>query len=231
LALIRLIFLERSPVPGGALIRLPYHIFINPIIRSKLDYGCFLFGSASYSNWKRLNKVQSSCLRCIMGCVRPSPLPGIEVKSLCPPFNIRCRWIAGKFLLKSLSRSNCSIFDTFYSLFLTWRYIPKSLPVFSLTANNISPFHQYISTSMKFCVYEIAYEALMYSTQVHVVNIFPGFISTELRSTSSVVINYLFSDFIINNFTDFTVIYTDGSVSSLLAGYSFYVPEIYMSFH
>lgn len=25
------------------------------IIRSKVDYGCFLFGSASFSNWKRLN--------------------------------------------------------------------------------------------------------------------------------------------------------------------------------
>jgi len=125
------------------------------IKRSKFDYGCFLFGSASFSNWKRLNKVQNSCLRCIMGYVRSSPLTAIEVNSLYPPFNIRTCWLAGKFHLKSLSLFNCPIFDTFYSLFLTWRYVSKSLPILALTANYISPFHQYVLTNFKHPMYEI----------------------------------------------------------------------------
>jgi hypothetical protein len=33
------------------------------IIRSKLDYGCFLFNSATHSNWKKINTLQTSCLR------------------------------------------------------------------------------------------------------------------------------------------------------------------------
>jgi len=82
-----------------------------PIIRSKLDYSCFLFGSASYSIWKKNNKHQTSCLRTIMGYVRSTPCPAIE--ALCPPFNIRCRWFVGKFLLKSLSHSDYHIFHTF----------------------------------------------------------------------------------------------------------------------
>ena len=49
------------------------------IIRSKLDYGCFLFGSASSSN---MNKLQSSCLRTIMGYLRSTPSPAIEVETV-----------------------------------------------------------------------------------------------------------------------------------------------------
>ncbi|KAL4154303.1 hypothetical protein QTP88_000450 [Uroleucon formosanum] len=200
------------------------------IIRSKLDYGCFLFGSASFSNWNRLNKVQSSCLRCIMGYVRSSPLPAIEVESSCPPSNIRCRWLAGKFLLKSLSYSSSPIFDLFYSLFLTWRYVPKNLPVISLVANSVSPFHEYILTNIKLPIYEIEYQALLLPAQVLLVNPFPSLSSSELRVTYPAVINSLFTDFIDNNFADFIVVYTDGSVSPLSAGYSFYIPNLHISF-
>ncbi|KAL4099050.1 hypothetical protein QTP88_023545 [Uroleucon formosanum] len=200
------------------------------IIRSKLDYGCFLFGSASFSNWNRLNKVQSSFLRSIMGYVRSSSLPAIEVESSCPPFNIRCRWLAGKFLLKSLSHSSSPIFDLFYSLFLTWRYVPKNLPVLSLVANSVSPFHEYILTNIKLPIYEIGYQALLLPAQVLLVNPFPSLSSSELRVTSPAVINSLFTDFIDNNFANFIVVYTDGSVSPLSAGYSFYIPNLHISF-
>ncbi|KAL4119211.1 hypothetical protein QTP88_012055 [Uroleucon formosanum] len=200
------------------------------IIWSKLDYGCFLFGSASFSNWNRLNKVQSSSLRSIMGYVRSSPLPEIEVESSCPPFNIRCRWLAGKFLLKSLSHSSSPIFDLFYSLFLTWRYVPKNLPVLSLVANSVSPFHEYILTNIKLPIYEIGYQALLLPAQVLLVNPFPSLSSSELRVTSHAVINSLFTNFIDNNFADFIVVYTDGSVSPLSAGYSFYIPNLHISF-
>ncbi|KAL4154298.1 hypothetical protein QTP88_002120 [Uroleucon formosanum] len=164
-----------SPIPWSDFTPLLRHHIFNlwsaywlykAIIRSKLDYGCFLFGSASFSNWNRLNKVQSSCLRSIMGYVRSSPLPAIEVESSCPPSNIRCRWLAGKFLLKSLSYSSSPIFDLFYSLFLTWRYVPKNLPVISLVANSVSPFHEYILTNIKLPIYEIEYQALLLPAQV-----------------------------------------------------------------
>jgi hypothetical protein len=69
------------------------------IIRSKLDYGCFLFGSASFSNWKKINKLQISCIRNIMDYVSSTLCLAMEVESICPPFNIRCRRLAGKFLL------------------------------------------------------------------------------------------------------------------------------------
>jgi len=75
------------------------------VIRSKFDYGCFLFGSASFFNWEKINRLQTSYLRIIMSYIRSTPCPVIEVKTLCPPINIRCHRLADKFILKSLSNS------------------------------------------------------------------------------------------------------------------------------
>uniref|UniRef100_A0A2H8TL40 RNA-directed DNA polymerase from mobile element jockey n=2 Tax=Melanaphis sacchari TaxID=742174 RepID=A0A2H8TL40_9HEMI len=199
------------------------------IIRSKLDYGCFLFGSAAYSNWKKINMLQSSCLRTIMGYVRSTPGPAMEVETFCPPFNIRCRWLAGKFILKSLAHSNHIIFDTFYSLYITWRYTPKSMPVLSIAANSLSNFHQFVLNSYKLPLYEQPFDSLLYTPLVQIDN-FSNFSHVELKSMSSSFVNKLFSNFLNLNYPNFTIIYTDGSVSPLSAGYAFYIPELHISF-
>jgi len=54
-----------------------------------------------------------------MGYVRSTPCPAIKVETICSPFNIRCQWLAGKFILKSLAHFNHLIFNIYYSLFLT----------------------------------------------------------------------------------------------------------------
>lgn len=36
-----------------------------------------------------------------MEYVRSTPCPAIKVEAACPPFNIRYRWLAGKYILKS----------------------------------------------------------------------------------------------------------------------------------
>lgn len=101
-----------------------------------------------------------------------SPYPAIMVEYSCPPFNMRCRWLASKFL----SLSSSSIFDTFYSLFLIWRYVLKFLPVLSLTANSISNFHHYILTFTKPSMYEQDNDALIIITHIHVFNHFFFFV-------------------------------------------------------
>jgi len=78
-------------------------------------------------------------------------------------------------------------------------------------------------------MYVIGYEVILSSTHVHIADIFPGFSSLDLRNFSPVVIYNIFSDFIESNFPDFIVICTDGSVSTLKAGYSFYIPELHIS--
>lgn len=94
------------------------------IICTKLDYGCFPF--ASQTNWSKINKIQITCHGTIMEHVKSTPRQPIKIESIYPPFNFRCQWLAGKLILKSLAHSNHFVFDTYYSLFLNWRYTPKS---------------------------------------------------------------------------------------------------------
>jgi hypothetical protein len=75
----------------------------NAVIRSKADYGSFLFASAAHTHRKKLNSVISSCLRTIIGSLSSTPLVSLEVECACPPIELRSRQLAGKFLLKCLS--------------------------------------------------------------------------------------------------------------------------------
>jgi len=169
------------------------HLYFS-IIRSKLDYGWFLFGSASFSIFNKFNKLQSSCLRTIIGYLRFTPTPAIEVETVCPPFNIRCRWLAGKFLLKSFSDSKSTIFDTFFFLLFNWRYVKKSLPVLSLTTNSLSFFHEFIFTTNLLPCFDLPYEALLYSSSVHIGPCFLGLSPDTLKSYPPSTVNNLFLD-------------------------------------
>jgi len=194
------------------------------IIRSKLDYGCFLFSSAAYSNWKKINMLQLFCLRTIMGYVKSTPGPAIEIETTRPFFNIRCRWLAGKFILKSLAHSNLNIFDTIYSLFIIWRCTSKSLPIISISANSLSNFYQYVIKSNKLLLYEQPYDSLLFTPLIRFGS-FSDIPLTVLKSMSLFLVNKYFSNYLNINYPNFTIIYTDGSVSPLSSIYSFYTQK------
>lgn len=108
--------------------RVPYlnvHLYMYIYRYIRLSFALNLTMDASFSNWKKINKIQTSCVRTILGYVRSTPCPAIEVESTCPPFNIRCHWLVGKFFLKSLSYSDHHIFDIFYSLYLIGDMFPN----------------------------------------------------------------------------------------------------------
>lgn len=94
-----------------------------------------------------------------MGYLQSTPCPVIEVETNCALFNIRCRWLANKYLLKQLAYSNHDIFDMYYSLFLTWRYVPKSIPILSIAANSLLNLHQFTIKLTKLPLYEQSYES------------------------------------------------------------------------
>jgi len=114
-------------------------LIFRSIIRSKVDYGSFLFVFASRIYRKKVNFLLSSCLRIIIGAVYSTPNACIEVDLLCPPIEIRSRWLAVKFSLKNITYCQNSTFKLFLSVFTCWRYVPKTLPtlasIFSTLTN------------------------------------------------------------------------------------------------
>jgi hypothetical protein len=131
-----------------------------------------------------------------MGFVKSTPCPVIEVEANSAPFNIRCQWLASKFLLKSLAYSNHLIFDMFYSLFLSWRYVPKSVPILSISASALSNFHQYICKSSKLPLYEQSFESLLFFPLVRLDNQFLSLSSLEFKKMSTPMVNKIFSEFL-----------------------------------
>lgn len=204
-------------------------IIYKAVIRSKLDYGCFLSGSASYSHWKKINNLQNSCLKSIIGALKSTPNAAVEIETACPPFNIRNRWLAGKFLLKNFSLRHSTIFNSFLDIYFSWRYVKKSLPILASTAYSLSSIRNFVTNSKILPLYEINYLALSYSPIVHTNRHFLNFTSKALKSISPIIVNNLFLDYIQNNFPNSTLIYTDGSVSPLSAGYAFFIPDLHIS--
>ena len=59
------------------------------LIRSKLDYGCIVYGSARLSYIKRLDIVQNQGLRLCVGAFCTSPNQSLYVEANEPPLDMR----------------------------------------------------------------------------------------------------------------------------------------------
>lgn len=127
---------------------------------------------------------------------------------VCHPFNIRCRRLAEKFLLKYLSYSNPIIFDTFFSLFLNQR---KSLSILHLPP--ILLFSISLTTNLFFTLL-----------------LLPTLFSNKLKTLPPSTVNNLFLDYLKDSFPSYILIYTDGSVSPLSPGFSFFILKLCISY-
>jgi len=64
------------------------HLY-RPLIRSKLDYGCIVYGSARSSYLRMLDPVQNHALRLCIGAFRTSPSSSLSVLANEPPLHLR----------------------------------------------------------------------------------------------------------------------------------------------
>lgn len=200
------------------------------VIRSKLDYGCFFSGSSAFSHRSKLNQLQTSCIRSILGALKSTPLPILEVEAVCQPLNLRSKWLAGKFLLKDISNHHPNIYNIFIDVFFSWRYVTKSIPVLASIAHSLMSSSNYIIKVDKLPLYEANFASLLFSPIINCDKNFLCHSIDFLKASSSNTVNGLFQEYIQNTFPLFILIYTDGSVSPISAGYSFFIPELCISF-
>ena len=72
-------------------------------IRSKLDYGRIIYGSACRSNLQSLDIVQSAALRVCLGSCKTSPIPSLHVEAGEPPAELRRQKLSLQYLTKLAS--------------------------------------------------------------------------------------------------------------------------------
>ena len=70
------------------------------LVRSKLDYGCIVYGSASKVALAKLDPVHNQRLRLSFGAFRSSPVESLYVEAHEPPLEIRREKLALQYILR-----------------------------------------------------------------------------------------------------------------------------------
>ncbi|KAG7300559.1 hypothetical protein JYU34_014851 [Plutella xylostella] len=84
------------------------------IIRSRLDYSCFLYDSSVKSHLVKLDKIQNQAMRVIGGFIKSTPIHVMESELCLQPLQVRRRYLGSKFWLKSrslLGNTNISLLE------------------------------------------------------------------------------------------------------------------------
>src|SRR4029077_13628840 len=75
------------------------------LVRSKLDYGSIVYGSARKSYLQMLDPIQNLSLRLCLGAFRTSPIESLQVEANEPPLSIRRNRLAVQYAIKIKSNS------------------------------------------------------------------------------------------------------------------------------
>jgi hypothetical protein len=75
-------------------------------VRSKLDYGCVVYGSARPWLLQTLDRVQNAALRTCLGAFRTSPISSLHVEAGEMPLKLRREKLALQYMLKLKSNPN-----------------------------------------------------------------------------------------------------------------------------
>ena len=85
------------------------------LIRSKLDYGCIVYGSARPSYLKILEPIHNHALRLSLGAFRTSPAVSLCVQATEPPLALRRRKLALQYCLKLSANTNNPVYNAVFN--------------------------------------------------------------------------------------------------------------------
>ena len=102
------------------------------LVRSKLDYGCFIYGSARKSYLNTLNTIHHQGLRLSLGAFSTSPVESLYAEAHEPPLTSRRNKLGLQYYTKLVSCPSNSAYDCVMN--------PKYKPLFDRKVNTIKPF-------------------------------------------------------------------------------------------
>ena len=111
-------------------------IFTSPlhrtIVRSKLDYGSIVYGSARESYLKTLNTIHHQGIRLALGAFRTSPADSLLVEANEPSLNDRQKTLSLQFALKLKSNRSIPNYNTVFrpNYFTIFPNKPNASPTF-----------------------------------------------------------------------------------------------------
>ena len=109
------------------------------LIRSKLDYGCIVYGSARKSYIQMLDPIQNQALRLCLGAFRTSPIESLQVEANEPTLATRRNKLALQYAIKLKSNLNNPTYDCIFNPHYTalFESRPNTIPPLSTRIENI----------------------------------------------------------------------------------------------
>ena len=98
------------------------------LVRSKLDYGCFIYGEACKSYISLLDPIQNQGLRLSLGAFRTSPAQSLCVEANELPLHLRREKFALQFVTKIAANPNNAVYDTIFA----WTFLLENQESFQL---------------------------------------------------------------------------------------------------
>ena len=178
------------------------------LVRSKLDYGSIVYGSACKSNLQRLDTVHNSGLRIALGAFRTSPIPSLHTEAGETSLELRRLKLSLNYVCKLKSDPTNPAYDCVFN--------PKCADYFNLpTTKDTPPLSLRIIPHLEAA--KLAMERIELSERpitppwlLDVPEVLLNLTKHEKSSTNELVYKQLFSE-LMSDFTDYEKIYTDGS--------------------
>ena len=121
------------------------------LIRSKLDYGCIVYGSARDSYLKILDPIQNHALRLCLGAFRTSPATSLCVEANEPPLSLRRRKLSSQYILRLGGCRTNPTYDCVFNLKSKRQFLNKPTQIAPLGMRMAKDLHK-IGFKTKNCI-------------------------------------------------------------------------------
>ena len=210
-----------SATRWGASAKLLRRVYIS-FIRSKMEYGCVMFGELNETNMRILEVLQNKALRCITGARRTSPILSLECEAYISPIRLRFRYLMLKwyYKYKHVPQDNSII----HTLGITSN--PERESPFSSRAQELLQTILEVPIKQRVVTPAVSPIPPTVSLMETISWELPNIIGVQLKS----VVNNEFNEHIKKFYPGYTLIYSDGSkLKEGSATAAIYVPELMIS--
>ena len=177
------------------------------LVRSKLDYGCIVYGSASKTALAKLDPVHNQGLRLSLGAFRSSPVESLYVEAHEPPLEIRRDKLALQYVIKLKANPENPAYNVVFN--------PKHQELYKDKESAIDSFKIHCKKLLKEAQIDVGEIAVNSIPDVPIWDSKPVTVDFTLSefdksSTSSTIFKSRFNE-LRQKYSDFCHIYTDGS--------------------
>lgn len=192
------------------------------LVRSKLDYGCFVYRSAKKEKLECLNVLHRQGLRLCLGAFKSSPIESLYVEANEPPLELRRIDLAMRYALKMKANPSNPTYDCLF------KRLNSNLYSRSLTSPPLGELiHRYFGeagiSKSKIASSRIP-DIPIYQCEENEVSF--KLTKYDKSSTLPHIFNTTFYAEILSHYKNYSHFYTDGSKHDELASYSVYSDDL-----